>query len=384
MIRRLLFFFMLSSIIKVSAQEGTPGQIKSSFVQVKDDDVRNNKPVRRPCLLWLPASYSDNSNSPFYPLLIFLHSSKEGGNVNGTDVNALKKNGPFYFLQNKKWNGTADYGGNCGQPGFIVFAMQANIGSAIDAGEVNYAIGQLLLRFRIDETRIIFTGINEGAETILRYIFNSTYSYQPKLVLPMSVPFTSDHTALTSVAKRGTKVWAFTFDKDIKAGIDYRSTTVRLASNFNKAVVNSAKLTITTGTNCCWNKYYDPAFKEPDSSNTKQPLNIYEWIMKNISWGDASPPIYTCPDYVITPFKFAGYISAAKQNKKKAIGSLCDTPVYTLDGKIKPGSIIYSQKSGENFVGNNLHYGYSTLKLKATAANRHLVIDPEGKVITFE
>jgi len=381
---QLTFLPLLLIVTTLTAQEGIPGKVQASFVQVRNNDIRSNKPVKRPCLLWLPAAYSDSSNLPFHPLLVYVHDSKGGGSLNGNNINALKINSPFNYLQNKKWNGNAGYGGNCGQPGFIVFALQGNRGSIIDAAELSYAIGQLLIRFRIDENRIILTGINEGAETMFRYLFDTKLPYQPRLVLPMSVPVTPDHAALATVAKKGIKLLAFTFEKDKKPGFDYRSATIKLVDIFNKAVLNSAKLTITPGAHCCWNKYYDPAFKEADNDAAGQQLNIYEWIMKNISWGDAGPPVYTCDDYVNTPYKLAGYISRGRQIKKETGAAKCSTPVYTIDGRIKKGCIIYVQRSGDTMPGNNLHYGYSTSKLRAAVANKDLVIDANGIVVAIE
>src|SRR5258706_1818303 len=228
MIKPLLIAFLLLLVfIKVRSQEGIPGQVKNSFVQVRDYNIRNKKPVKRPCLLWLPESYTANSNLPFYPLLVFLHDSKEGGGANGTNINLLEKYGPFYFLENKKWNGTAGYGGKCGPADFIVFAMQSNTDFNTDTDELDYAIQQLLLRFRIDERRIIFTGVNGGAELILHYLFDSSRSHQPRLIVPMSVPFAFNSKTLPLVAKRGVRLWAFTFDKDRKAGINYTAATTK-------------------------------------------------------------------------------------------------------------------------------------------------------------
>jgi len=352
MLKRLSIVVLLFIIVgKTNSQEGIPGEVKSSLIQVRDDDTRHNSPVKRPCLLWLPTGYSDSSNSPFFPLLVFLYGSKRSASLSETNVKALKKTGPFYFLSNKTWNGSANYGGQCGQNHFIVFAMQAGNGSATYAKETSYAIGQLLLRYRIDANRIIISGINEGATTLLHYIEDSTIIYQPRMVIPMSI------------------------SNALGGGSDAKYNQ----SEGDRQTV----LTITAGTNCCWNKYFDPAFKQAGTDSVHQLLNIYEWIMKNISWGDPSPPLYACDEYVITPYKLAGWLSAGKKTKKEVFGARCSIPVYTINGKINKSSITYLQKSGDNIPGNNLHYGYSP-KLKGAIANRRVVIDAQGKVIAIE
>jgi hypothetical protein len=374
-----IFMLPLIFVLTAKSQDALPGKVKSSFVQVRDYDAHTKGPVTRPCLLWLPPTYSDSSHSPFFPLLVFLYGSKKGQDE--TSLERLKKTGPFYFLQSKKWDGSASYGGQCGQAHFIVFAMQAGSGASSDAKETGYAISQLLLRFRIDASRIIIAGINEGAGTLLQYLADTALVNQPRLIVPMSIPLS--HKSQGSVfAKKGIKAWAFTFDKDIKGRVDFKTNTVKLVNDFNSAVPNSAKLTIGSGTNCCWNKYFDPVFRQIDTGNTRQTSNIYEWIMKNISWGDPRPPVYTCEEFIMTPYKLAGYISAGKKNQRQLNGIICSIPVYTINGKITTDSFIYLQRSGDNLQGGKLYYGFSAKKLKGDSANSYLVIDDEGRVIS--
>jgi len=378
-----ILILLFVKVAKSNSQEGRPGQIRSSMVQVREDDTRHKTAAQRPCLLWLPPGYSDSSNTPFFPLLVFLYGSKQSTSLSQTNMSALKNTGPFHFLSDKTWNGSADYGGRCGQNNFIIFAMQAGKGSANDAKETDHAIGQLLLRFRIDPNRIIISGINEGSATLLHYISDPTLVHQPRLIIPMSVPIAYGDSVTTIAPNKGIKMWAFSFDKDIKGTRNFKANTIRLVDGFNRIVPGSARLTITSGTNCCWNKYFDPTFRQAGTDSLHQPVNIYEWIMKNISWGDPPPPIFACDEFVITPYKLAGWLSAGKKSKKDAFAARCATPVYTINGKISKGSVIYLERSGDNMQGNSRNYGYSP-KLKGALATRCLVIDTEGKVIYIE
>jgi hypothetical protein len=369
-------------VLTAKSQDGIPGKVNASFVQVRNDDAHLKGPVKRPCLLWLPPTYNDSSNTPFFPLLVFLYGSKKSTSLNEVSLRQLKENGPFHFLQTKKWNGSADYGGQCGQKHFIVFAMQAGNGTGSDAKETGYAISQLLLRFRIDASRIIIAGINEGAGTLLHYLADTSLANRPRLIIPMSVPILYNSQSLAIAAKKGIKAWAFTFDKDIKGQAHFKTNTINLVNGFNAIIPNSAKLTIKSGTNCCWNKYFDPAFRQEDTGDTAPPLNIYEWIMKNISWGDPRPPIYACEEFIITPYKLAGYISAGKKSQRELNTIICSIPVYTITGKITIGTVVYLERSGDNILGGKLHYGFSNKKLKGASANSYLIIDDAGRVIS--
>src|SRR5262245_26738263 len=94
-----MLMLSLAIVLKSKAQEATPGKMTATLIQVRNDDNNRNKPVKRPCLLWLPSGYSDSSNTPFYPLLVFLFGAKQVASLNTTNLDTLKKNGPLYFLQ---------------------------------------------------------------------------------------------------------------------------------------------------------------------------------------------------------------------------------------------------------------------------------------------
>jgi hypothetical protein len=116
-----LFASLLAAVsfYAVTAQTGVPGEISTSFVQVRD--VGAGTPVTRPCMLWLPDTYTDDIFT-HYPLLIYMHGHGDGGSPDGSNVNALKNMGPLNFLDDETWDGEATYGSISKK--FIVFAFQ--------------------------------------------------------------------------------------------------------------------------------------------------------------------------------------------------------------------------------------------------------------------
>ena len=287
------------------AQTGVPGQISSSFVQVRD--VGAGTPVQRPCMLWLPDTY--DTDDTWYPLIVFLHGFGDGGPADGSNVNLLKNYGPFHFLDNEEWDGTGNYTGEFGSTTrkFIVFGMQGLAWQNINLDEFEYALGQLLLRYRIDPNRIILTGISGGGESTMLYTYDLNRTIRPTHIIPMSVPDAGSSTSISTLAQGGMKVWAFASDY---TSSNYYITTSAIVSNFNSAVSGSAKFTSQTGTHCCWEAFYDPDFTESDGIDD---LNVYDWAAKQL-FHYSEEPAYFSWDY-----KFAGFITTGQSTNQEHV-----------------------------------------------------------------
>ncbi|HYC29382.1 MAG TPA: hypothetical protein VEB42_11205, partial [Chitinophagaceae bacterium] len=285
-----LFLCLMAALAIASthAQTGVPGQITTSFVQVRD--YGSGSPVTRPCMLWLPADYPGNGYNPDYPLLVFFHGHGERGNPNGSNVNALKTYGPFHFLDNEEWDGSAsNFTTMCGNPNYIVFAFQSD--EDFDNDEIEYALKQLRMRYRTGP--VIFTGASGGAGTVFSYAMELTRTYRPSHIIPMSVPG-ADFTNVSTAAQNGMEVWAFA-DDEPNVG-SYYTTTTSIVSAFNNTVSNSAKFTGRSLGHCCWNDYYDPDYRETDIDGSNDNVNIYEWAMKRVSLQPIPVgPSYWCP-----------------------------------------------------------------------------------------
>jgi hypothetical protein len=364
----------LLTIVLSYAQTGVPGQITTSFVQVRDYGSSGG-PVTRPCMLWLPADYPGGT-TPDYPLIVFFHGHGQRGNPNGSNVNDLKTYSPFEYLDNEEWDGTAPgYGGECANTNYIVFAFQTD--EDFSNAEIDYALQQLRLRFRFSE-KIIFTGPSGGGGTTYSYAMDLSRTYKPKHIIPMSVP-TADFTNVSTVAGNGMNVWAFA--DDVPNVEDYYTTTTSIVSAFNNAVSNSAKFTGRSLGHCCWNDYYDPSYREYDNDGSNDYVNIYEWALKRMP---SNPIGFGCPAAAVSYYgKFAGYISASQTDKVGSCNTTCWTPIYTDDGTISTSKVIYDE-IGYIIDGQSLHYGYNSLQLNGGPGDKHLVINSSGVVTTYD
>jgi hypothetical protein len=386
---------MLSAI----AQTGVPGQISTSTVQVKNYSTTGT--IHRPCMLWLPASY----NNPFdagknYPLLVFMHGLLEGSSFTG--VTGLRTHGPFHFLYNNLWDGTADIpmppseGEEveeitdpppvpCVRP-FIVFAMQSE--GYTDIAELDYAIGQLALRYRIDGSKIFLTGISAGGESTTSYAFDLTRTYRPKHIVPMSIVGTNNSPNLATIVNGGMKAWAFTYDN---ASSLYHLSTNTLVDNFNNILPGSAKITSVivpdnTPGHCCWNTFYDPAYRETEADGSQ--VNIYEWLQKNAGYDNES--ITGCPAEQCSRKHFAGFVSAIRTDKFAACDNIpCSTPVFTSSGLITTNEKVLTNGCHNPFISEEVFYlpegkyGLST-STQGGPPEKYLVVDANGGATVYE
>lgn len=357
------------SFYAVSAQTGVPGEISTSFVQVRDVGD-NTGPTLRPCMLWLPDSYE--SDQDYHPLLIFMHGHGEGGNPNGSNVGALDDIGPFKFLADETWDGSATYSTLTKK--FIVFAFQMPTSTNFPPAEVDYAISQLMLRYRIDPATIIITGASGGGQSTVDYAFDLSRVNKPKHILPMSCYGTVSSTSISTLVSNGMKVWAFSPDN----ADPWETTTATLVSNFNSALSGSARLTDQSLGHCCWNNYYDPTYKEYFGTDQ---LNMYEWMIKE-SYDPNTGPVYFSFDA-----KFAGFITEAQTSLADACTTPAYIPIYTNSGSIT-NSIISLERYTCNpqfclrYDGQGLHYGLTSLQ--GGTADQHIIINQYGQATVLE
>lgn len=367
----LLAFCVFTSL---HAQTGVPGQISTSFVQVRD--YGSGTPVTRPCMLWLPSNYSLTHQYMPVPLIVFFHGHGERGNPNGSNVNALRAYGPLYHIYNNNWDGYAAYGGSCGPNKFAVFAFQSD--EDFSHAEIDYALTQLRLRYNFDPISV--TGPSGGGGTTHSYAMDQAVANKPTHMIPMSVP-AANFSNINTMAQNGMNVWAFA--DDIPNVGAFYTTTTSIVSAFNNAVPNSAKFTGRNLGHCCWNDYYSPSYREVDNDGSNQTVNIYEWLIKRLGYQNPGPPIYQCDIWGGNPIVFAGFITTLQTDKIGSCNSNATFPVYTNDGTISQGKTVWANKI-DVFDGQNLHYGFSTLKLKGAPADKHLIINSQGEVTLYE
>ena len=360
------------------AQTGVPGQIITSFVQTRDFNPANpTADIFRPCMLYLPSGYQGVPPMFTQPphLLVYIHGIGDIGPANGSNVNALRNMGPLKMLHTGAWDGTGMYTNECSPTKFMVFAVQTS-DFYISHDELEYALRQLSERFLFSS--IIFTGASAGGERTVTYALDLTRSFRPSHIIPMSVVMAGSSPNIPTVVQGGMKMWAFVPDEQ---GSTFYESTTALAGNFNAAQSGSALLTVepqpnAPGSHCCWDVFYNPSFRRNDG--TGQMLNIYEWACKQAQFITEDPPqVFACPSWIGLPKKFAGYVTSLKEDKIGACNANCVIPLYTDDGNVTQGSIIWPGIEPG-------HYGFSTIKEKNRPANKHLVIDSYGEVTLFE
>jgi hypothetical protein len=360
-----------------TAQTGVPGEISTSFVQVRDAGD-NTGPTLRPCMLWLPDTYETDETYEWYPLLVYLHGFGDGGPANGSSVSALKNMGPLKFLDTEEWDGTGTYTGEYGPvtKKFVVFGMQCPYFENVDQDEFEYALQQLLLRYRIDPNRIIFTGASGGGESMMLYTYDLSRSIRPRHIIPMSVPDAGSSTNISTLASAGMKVWAFASDA---TNSNYYITTNAIVTNFNNAVSGSAKFTSQSGNHCCWDNFYDPDYTESDGLDD---LNVYDWAAKQ-SFAYSEEPAY----YDWT-YKFAGFITEPQSTKAAGCTTGTSIPIYTISGTVSSSNFIFSSYNGcwlhicNRYDGDGDHFGLSSLK--GGSAEQHVIISSYGITTTVE
>jgi len=96
-------------------------------------------------LLWLPSEYKNEKNKTF-PIFIFLHGSGERGD----SLDLVKKNGPPSFVENRP-----DFP-------FILVSPQCPEGTWWVIEDLQEMLEQLLVKYRIDKSRIYLSGLSMG------------------------------------------------------------------------------------------------------------------------------------------------------------------------------------------------------------------------------
>lgn len=364
------------AFIAVNAQTGVPGQISTSFVQVRD--YGTGTPVTRPCMLFLPSDYSHTSTAPPPPLLVYFHGHGQRGNPNGANVSALLSYSPFQYLDDESWDGSVTYGSPCAPGKFAVFAFQSDEDFSND--EIEYALQQVYLRYRLGP--IVMTGPSGGGGAVFSYAMEYTRSRRPVHIIPMSVHAASYTNVNTLATSYGMKVWAFA--DDVPNDGSFYTTTTSIVSAFNNAVSNSARFTGRSLGHCCWDDYYDPDYRETDNDGSNHSVNIYDWAMKRLDYGLPIQPSNECASWGSEPYRFAGYITTSQTDKVGSCNSNVTLPIYSDDGTVAQGKTLHASANGGAYWTINNHWGYTTTLLKGAPANKHLVMDSTGYVSVYE
>ncbi len=214
--------------------------------------------------IYTPSDY--NSNSPNYPLLVFLHGSGERGNSE-TDPDILKKvlvNGPPKLIEKKEWSPKYP---------MIVASPQLPSGNW-NAEDIHNFITYLIANYNINTKRIYLTGLSLGAFGSFNYISNYGADAYAAAIIPIAGGGNKNSgDKFTTIP-----VWAFHGDND---NVVSHNNSINMIDAINEEKPNTpAKLTIypNVGHNS-WSRTYNNSGMGDESNDYDAfDMNIYDWL----------------------------------------------------------------------------------------------------------
>ena len=157
-------------------------------------------------LLYLPASY-EKATDQKWPLVIFLHGSGE----RGTTLNLVRKNGLPYELDLR------------GDTRYIAVAPQCPANSRWNVELLDAMLGDLLKNLRVDEKRVIITGLSLGGMGSWEWA-----CAHPERFAGV-IPVCGGTNPAKTVSLKGMPIWAFHGDKDGAVKIEGHRAAVEAA-----------------------------------------------------------------------------------------------------------------------------------------------------------
>jgi poly(3-hydroxybutyrate) depolymerase len=241
----------------------------------------NSTGTTAPGLTWLPTTYSSDPSTTKYPLIIFLHGMGESSS-NGP-VNILTNTGLPQLIANG-FNVEAVNPVDSKTYKFIVCSPQHSW-FCFGYPEIEYILNDIITKYRVDTTRIYFTGLSAGSQGTVSSATN-TQALAQRVAAIVPISFTGFNTTgeQANMPKAGglwgVKLWAAVGQNDTQA--DAYNKTVAMVSSYNSGNPNpQGILTVVPGQGHSagtWNLIYDPQFKV-NSINT-QGKSIYEWMLQ--------------------------------------------------------------------------------------------------------
>lgn len=217
-------------------------------------------------LLYLPWDYYLSNKS--YPLICFFHGMGEAGN-GGIDLSRLSNQGLPNVIKNGKTPYSVNSTGDTTR--FIVLSIQAPAsGYYSPTPEIMIAgISSLVhdYHLRIDANKVYTTGLSAGGRQSLWAVMNYPSTFPAGVIMSASSPIYSSK--VDSFAN--TYIWLFhgIFDQTASPYNSYGSNDL-----INAKYPGHSRLTKYDNGHCCWNQFYDPAWKENG-------VSIYDFMLQH-------------------------------------------------------------------------------------------------------
>jgi dienelactone hydrolase len=214
--------------------------------------------------LHLPNDYAANPTKR-YPVLFFFHGMGEAG----TNINTLLNNGvPYWIKQGSNMEFTNPADGQLYK--FICVSIQ-HPSYSCNKTNIKHALEDIKSKYRVDTSRIYLTGLSAGGWSVTTYTTDTQENAnQIAAVVPMSAAMQDViFTNYKYYANTSLRAWFLCGNTDYS----YMANTREAIDTINKYKTGLTKLTAYSGGHCCWNTYYNPAYRENG-------MNIYEWMLQ--------------------------------------------------------------------------------------------------------
>lgn len=218
--------------------------------------------------VYYPVGY-ETAGAKFATIIFF-----PGVGQAGTDGTQLLVYGPSKYAPTLK-------------PNALVISVQPTYGW-IQQAQIESIVSTIISTYKVDTNKIVLTGLSAGATGIEQYALTPAYSYRLAGIVVMSAPeVQAFYPNIPAVAPLPWKALGFSGTQD--------SHTEKMQELFTKlGQASPGKTLFITGNyaHCCWNQYYDPAYKIPGTT-----LSIYDWAMSQ----SKAIPVVTPPVDTTTP-----------------------------------------------------------------------------------
>jgi len=322
-------------------------------------------------ILHLPDDYA--TTSTVYPLMMFFHGLGEGGANPASIYTSSTAGGPAYFIAQGTFPSSFVNPKDGKTYKYIVVSPQANpegVQGSTTALEADYILTYLYAHYRVDTTRVYFTGLSDGGETCDEYLggimsnggnfLSFTKTHHVAAIIPMSengvanfIPAQADTIVTDSIG-----AWGF------GSTDEQGQNTLQLAWYCNQIKPGWMITTSYVGGHCCWGQFYNPTF-------TQNGMSIYQWALQYTSPGattlttvpeanGGAPQTIQLPtsqttlngdSSTVTNGKILKYLWSQKSGPSKAVITDSAAAVTPVTGLTDPGVHVFALQITDN-MGN--------------------------------
>lgn len=220
---------------------------------------------------YLPADY--NTSAKTYPLMIFFHGVGEVGDGSTASLQNVLKQGVPKLISQKAFPSSFTVNGKTFS--FIVISPQF-VNTSRSILELNQLIDYCCAKYRVDKSRIYFTGLSFGGGTCTFYASNSAANCNRlAAMLPIAGNFKSGADLNASyLVSTNLPVWFTHNQNDPTVSSSISINWANKLNNFSPKIAPTTLLTIfPVSGHDAWTKTYDPNWR-PNG------LNVYEWMLQ--------------------------------------------------------------------------------------------------------